>query len=62
MYLMTQQKQIRTLIVDDHPVIRMGMEVVLATSPDIRVIGLANNSEQALAMCAPFQPDVVLMD
>ena len=59
---MTQQKQIRTLIVDDHPVIRMGMEVALATSPDIRVIGLANNSEQALAMCATFQPDVVLMD
>ena len=59
---MTEQKQIRVLIVDDQPVIRIGVEAALSTSPDIRVIGLAKDGEVALAMCAPFQPNVVLMD
>ena len=59
---MTEQKLIRVLIVDDHPVIRIGMEAALAAFPDIRVVGQANDSDYALAMCATFQPDVVLMD
>jgi NarL family two-component system response regulator LiaR len=58
----TEQKPIRVLIVDDHPMIRIGLAVALSTFPDIRIIGQANDSEYALALCATFQPDVVLMD
>ena len=61
-YSMTEQKQIRVLIVDDQPVIRIGVEAALSTAPDIRIIGLAKDGESALAMCAIFQPNVVLMD
>ncbi len=60
--ILTEQKLIRVLIVDDHPVIRIGMEAALSAFPDIRVIGQANDSDYALAMCATYQPDVVLMD
>jgi NarL family two-component system response regulator LiaR len=59
---MTEQKRIRVLIVDDHPIVRTGMEAALSGFPDIRVIGQANDSEYALALCGQFQPDVVLMD
>jgi len=59
---MTEQEQIRVLIVDDHPIVRLGMELALSTFPDIRVVGQAQNSEHALALCGRLQPDIVLMD
>jgi NarL family two-component system response regulator LiaR len=59
---MTQQNQIRVLLVDDQPIIRVGIEVALSTFPDIRVVGHAHDGEHALAMCAKLQPTVILMD
>lgn len=59
---MSKQNQIHVLIVDDHPVVRIGMEAVLAPFPDIRIIGEAHDSDHAVALCANFHPDVVLMD
>lgn len=59
---MTEKKLIRVLIVDDHPILRIGLESSLSDYPEIRVVGQAKDSEHALAMCARFQPDVVLMD
>jgi NarL family two-component system response regulator LiaR len=61
-YHMSEQKQIRVLIVDDHPIVRLGMEVALSAYPDIHVVGQAHSSEHALAQCAKLQPDVILMD
>jgi two-component system response regulator NreC len=43
---MSEQKQIRVLIVDDHPMIRLGVEVALSAFPDIHVVGQAYNSDQ----------------
>jgi len=59
---MKEQIPIRVLIVDDHPVVRLGMEVALSAFPDIHVVGQAHNSDHALAQCAKLQPDIVLMD
>src|SRR4051812_47312303 len=59
---MQEQVPIRVLIVDDHPVVRLGMEVALSAYPDIHIVGQAHNSEYALAQCAKLQPDIVLMD
>ncbi len=59
---MTEPKQIRVLVVDDHAVVRSGLRFFLLTEDDIEVIGEAHNGEQALRLCALLQPDVVLMD
>lgn len=53
---------ITVLIVDDHGVVRRGLEQLLGGDPDISVVGTAEDGEQAVAMAADLDPDVVLMD
>lgn len=50
------------LIVDDQQLLRRGLRLLLATSPDVQVWGEAKSGEEALAMLASGQPDVVLSD
>ncbi|RLV50122.1 DNA-binding response regulator [Nocardioides mangrovicus] len=52
----------RVLVVDDDPLVRSGLGLMLGGSPDIEVVGQGENGEQALALVATEQPDVVLMD
>ncbi len=53
---------IRVLLVDDQVIVRKGIGVLLAYAEGIRVIGEAENGEQAIAVSRALQPDVVLMD
>jgi NarL family two-component system response regulator LiaR len=53
---------IRVLIVDDHLVVRTGIRALLATEPDIEVVGEARDGAEAVAEAARLQPDVILMD
>jgi len=53
---------IRVLVVDDHPVVRDGLRAILATQPDIEVVGDASDGEGAVAATGMLRPDVVLMD
>ncbi len=53
---------IRVLIVDDHSVVRQGLQMFLSLDPEIEVIGEAENGEEALQLVADLQPEVVLMD
>nr|MBA2555562.1 response regulator [Geodermatophilaceae bacterium] len=53
---------IRILIVDDHGVVRRGLEQLLESHPDMTVVGAAADGEQAIAMAADLRPDVILMD
>jgi DNA-binding NarL/FixJ family response regulator len=53
---------IRVLIVDDHPVVRDGLQGMFAGEPDFQVVGEAENGRQAVSQAAAFLPDVVLMD
>jgi NarL family two-component system response regulator LiaR len=54
---------IRVLIVDDHAVVREGLELFLTERPgDIEVVGQAADGEDALAIAARVKPDVILMD
>ncbi|MDQ4059410.1 MAG: response regulator transcription factor [Actinomycetota bacterium] len=53
---------IRVLIVDDHGVVRAGLEQVLANTEDVVVVGTAANGEEAVAVGTETRPDVVLMD
>lgn len=55
-------ERIRVLIVDDHPLFRDGLLVMLEAADGFEVVGEATTGEEAVAMMASLQPDVVLMD
>ncbi len=59
---MTQGKQIRLMIVDDHVVVRSGLSAFLLAYDDLRLVGEAGNGEEGVRLCRQIQPDVVLMD
>ncbi len=58
---------IRVLLVDDQTIIRQGLANLLASQPDLQVVGDAVNGQQAIDQVStlyntPNQPDVILMD
>ncbi|SRR6266511_54134 len=53
---------IKVLIADDHPVVRDGLRAMLATQPDMEVVGEAATGTQAVERAQLLRPDVVLMD
>ncbi len=53
---------IRILLVDDHALFRSGLRALLATAPDLEICGEAASGEEAIAVVAARQPDVVLLD
>jgi NarL family two-component system response regulator LiaR len=55
-------RTIRILVADDHVVVRQGIRALLATEPDIEVVGEAENGREAVAETDRLQPDVILMD
>ncbi|MFC4949377.1 response regulator [Pseudonocardia sp. GCM10023141] len=50
------------LVVDDDPLVRVGLVMMLGGAPDLRVLGEASDGTQALAMVEELRPAVVLMD
>ena len=52
----------KILIVDDHPIVRSGVRMLLEVEPDIVVTGEAVDGIQAIAKTRDLKPDVVLMD
>jgi DNA-binding NarL/FixJ family response regulator len=53
---------IAILIVDDHPIVRDGLEAILSTQPDFQISGAAASGEEALTLFEKQRPDVVLLD
>ncbi|MBT2747534.1 MULTISPECIES: response regulator transcription factor [unclassified Lysobacter] len=53
---------IRLFVIDDHPLVRIGMTWVLETQKDFRVVGEAANGKDALVAIARRRVDVVLCD
>jgi DNA-binding NarL/FixJ family response regulator len=53
---------IRLLIADDHPVVRDGLRAMLATQPDMELVGEAATGTEAVTQGRALRPDVVLMD
>jgi DNA-binding NarL/FixJ family response regulator len=55
-------EQIRIMIADDHPIVRQGLEVLLAAQSDMELVGQATNGDEAMEMARDIQPDVIIMD
>ncbi|WP_151523909.1 response regulator [Serinicoccus kebangsaanensis] len=53
---------LRLLLVDDQPLLLQGFSMILSTEPDVRVVGQAENGQQAVDAIPELRPDVVLMD
>jgi DNA-binding NarL/FixJ family response regulator len=53
---------IKVLLVDDHPVVRVGLRGMLATEDDLEVVAEAGGAAEAVAAVRLHAPDVVLMD
>ena len=53
---------IRLVIVDDHAIVREGLQQMFATVPDIEVVGTAADGAAGLALIGQVAADVVLMD
>jgi DNA-binding NarL/FixJ family response regulator len=54
--------RVRVLVVDDQPLIRAGMRVMIEHTPDLELVGEAEDGEQAIVLATAYRPDVVLMD
>jgi len=52
----------RVVVVDDHPVFRIGMAALLRSMDGIEVVGQASDLAEALAVTAEHRPEVVVMD
>ncbi len=57
----TKQK-IKVLVADDHPVVRRGLQSLLARQERLTVVGEAADGEEALDKALKLSPDVVLLD
>jgi len=56
------QKPIRLLIVDDHPIVRRGLRMCLGEQPRIEILGEAADGREALNKAHELKPEVILMD
>jgi DNA-binding NarL/FixJ family response regulator len=53
---------IRVLCVDDHPLLREGITALLASQPDMTLVGEASNGREAIELFRLHRPDITLMD
>jgi DNA-binding NarL/FixJ family response regulator len=59
---MVTTRQIKILMVDDHPLLREGIAAVIQGEADMLIVGEASNGREAIVMFRSQRPDVTLMD
>jgi DNA-binding NarL/FixJ family response regulator len=57
-----EEKFIRIVIADDHPIVRDGLKKLLTLEDDIKVVGEASDGRQVLELIQEQEPDVLLLD
>lgn len=53
---------LRLLVVDDHPIVRDGVAMLVQRAPWVEIVGYARNGREALDCASDLEPDVVLLD
>jgi two-component system, NarL family, response regulator LiaR len=53
---------IKVMVVDDHPMVREGLQLFLSEARGVLVVGEAADGEEAVKLAQQVQPDVILMD
>ncbi len=59
---MDDARVLRVLIADDHPVVLAGLRSLLATDPQIQIVGEASDGDMALLLATRLRPDVAVLD
>ncbi len=58
----SETASIRILVVDDHPVVRQGIAVLIATQPDMTLVAEASTGREAIQQFRAHRPDITIMD
>jgi two-component system response regulator NreC len=56
------EPRLRLLLVDDHPVLRAGLSVLLSAEPDLSVVAEADTGRAAVELAQSLHPDLIVMD
>lgn len=59
---MENQKKISVLIVDDHPIMRVGIAAIINARSEMETVAQAGTGEEAIELYDQYQPDITLMD
>ena len=59
---MVNNVAIKVFVVEDHPVVRLGLKTMLESEPGIAVVGMAASGSEAIKTIPSATPDIVLMD
>ncbi|MEA5582324.1 response regulator transcription factor [Nodularia harveyana UHCC-0300] len=60
--LSCESTTLRILVVDDHELTRLTLQLAFSTQKNFHVVGLACNGQEAIEMLQTFQPDVIILD
>ena len=55
-------RRLRILVVDDHPIVRLGIRQMISTETDLEICGEADSAQAALRLAASLEPDLALID
>jgi DNA-binding NarL/FixJ family response regulator len=53
---------IEVMLVDDHPIVRQGIQAMISHEPDIRIVAEASDGKEAIELAEKKSPDVIIMD
>jgi len=62
MIFMNPEQRTRVLVVDDHPLLRLGVAAIIDAQSDMRVIAQAGSGEEAVQLFRKHHPDITMMD